>query len=315
MTVLVTGAAGQIGSELTAALRERYDETVVTSDIARALDALEEPCEVVDVTDREALETVVEDHDVDTMYHLAAILSAAGEQNPQAAYQVNVNGLYNALEVSRDHGVEKLIVPSSIAVFGPTTPNNPGESTVLEPNTMYGISKVMGELFGDYYYDKYGLDVRGLRYPGILSYKTKPGGGTTDYAVEVFYEAIEHGEYTYFVREDTKLPMMYMPDAVKAMIDLAEADGDGLRYRSKYNVGALSFTPKELTAEIRKHIPSFEASYEPDDRQEIADSWPDDVDDSAARADWGWEPDYDFEALVEDMLTNLRYKLDATPPQ
>jgi len=249
------------------------------------------------------------------MYHLAAILSAAGEQNPQAAYQVNVNGLYNALEVSRDHGVEKLVVPSSIAAFGPTTPDNPGESTVLEPNTMYGISKVMGELLGDYYFEKYGLDVRGLRYPGILSYKTKPGGGTTDYAVEVFYEAIENGEYTYFVREDTKLPMMYMPDAVRAMIDLAEADGDGLRYRSKYNVGALSFTPKELTAEIQKHIPSFEASYEPDDRQQIADSWPDDVDDSAARTDWGWDPDYDFEALVEDMLTNLRHKLDATAPR
>lgn len=315
-TVLITGAAGQIGSELTTALREKHGtDSVVASDIGRVVDTQAGPCEVVDVTDREALESVIEAYDIDTVYHLAAILSAAGERNPQAAYQVNVNGLYNALEASREAGVERVIVPSSIAVFGPTTPNNPGESTVLEPNTMYGISKVLGELFGNYYFETYGLDVRGLRYPGILSYKTRPGGGTTDYAVEAFYEAIENREYSYYVRRDTRLPMMYMPDAVRAMRELAEADGSNLRYRSKYNVGALSFTPEQLTAEIQKHIPSFEATYEPDDRQEIADSWPDDIDDSAAREDWGWEPEYDFEALVEDMLTNLRRKLDARTPQ
>ncbi len=311
-TILVTGAAGQIGSELTTALREKHGrDAVVTSDIAPAADGLAEPSKELDVTDRATLEAALGDYDVDTVYHLAAVLSAAGERDPQAAYRVNVEGLYNALESSREAGVETFLVPSSIAVFGSTTPNYPGESTVLEPDTMYGVSKVLGELLGDYYFESYGLDVRGLRFPGILSYDTRPGGGTTDYAVEAFYGAIENREYTYYVRPDTRLPMMYMPDAVRAFLELAAADSSSLSQRSKYNVGALSFTPEQLTAEIQKYLPDFEATHEPDGRQEIADSWPDVVDDSAAREDWGWQPEYDFEALVEDMLRNLRHKLDA----
>lgn len=312
MSILVTGALGQIGSELTTTLRERYDSTtVVASDVHEPGDA-EGPFATVDVTDRERLATVVDEYDVDTIYHLAAILSAAGEDNPQLAYEVNVGGLFNALEVARTQDVDQFVVPSSIAAFGPSTPNHPTEETILFPTTIYGISKVFGEHVGAYYYRKYGLDVRGMRFPGVLSHKTRPGGGTTDYAVEVFYEALQRGEYTYFVREDTKLPMMYMPDTVKALVDIAEADDENLTHRANYNVGALSFTAGELTAEIQKHLPEFEASYEPDDRQEIADSWPDDVDDTAAREDWGWQPEYTFEAMVEDMLDHLSEKLAVT---
>lgn len=307
-TVLITGASGQIGTELTTALRDRYGrENVVASDVEDS-DDLGEPFEQIDVTDRAALKAAVEAYEPDIVYHLAAILSATGEQKPQLAYDVNINGLYYALEVSREMGVEQLIVPSSISVFGPETPRNPGELTVLQPTTLYGISKVFGEMMGEYYYDNHDLDVRGVRFPGILSYKTLPGGGTTDYAVEVFYEALRSGEYTYFVREDTMLPMMYMPDAINALITLSESDGSNLRHRANYNVGALSFTPAELTAEIQKHLPEFEAVYEPDERQEIADSWPDTVDDSAAREDWGWEPEYGFERMVEDMIENLSEK-------
>lgn len=305
-TVLLTGAGGQIGTELTTALRDRYGTgNVIATDVEDPDGALGEPFERVDVTDRGQLETVIEEYDPDVVYHLAAILSAVGEKKPHLAYDVNVNGLYNALEVSREADVDQLIVPSSISVFGPETPSNPGEVTILQPTTLYGISKVFGELLGEYYYDRYDLDVRGVRFPGILSHKTLPGGGTTDYAVEVFYEALQEGEYTYFVREDTMLPMMYMPDAVKALIELSEADGSNLRHRANYNVGSLAFTPEELTAEIRTHLPDFEASYEPDERQEIADSWPDTIDDSAAREDWGWEPEYGFERMVEDMIENL----------
>lgn len=308
-TVLLTGAGGQIGTELTTALRDRYGTgNVIATDVEDPDGTLGDPFERVDVTDRDQLETAIAEHEPDVVYHLAAILSAVGEQKPQLAYDVNVNGLYYALEASRELGVEQLIVPSSISVFGPETPSNPGEVTILQPTTIYGISKVFGELMGEYYYEKYDLDVRGLRFPGILSHKTLPGGGTTDYAVEVFYEALRNGEYTYFVRDDTMLPMMYMPDAIKALIELSEADDANLRHRANYNVGSLSFTPEELTAEIRKHLPEFEASYEPDERQEIADSWPDTIDDTAARQDWGWEPDYGFERMVEDMIDNLSEK-------
>lgn len=305
-TALITGAGGQIGTELTAALRERHGtDNVVATDVVQPDDGLGEPFERVDVTDRDRLAEVIYEHEPDVVYHLAAILSAAGEQKPQLAYDVNVTGLYNVLEVSRTQEVGKLVVPSSIAVFGSGTPNDPAESTVLQPTTLYGISKVFGEHMGRYYYGKYGLDVRGLRLPGLLSYKTRPGGGTTDYAVEVFYEALREGAYTYFVREDTTLPMMYMPDAIRALIELGEADGAKLTHRTNYNVGALSFTAGELTAEIRTHLPEFEAEYRPDHRQEIADSWPDSVDDAAAREDWGWEPEYGFERMVEDMVENL----------
>lgn len=309
-SILVTGAGGQIGSELTPALRERYGQSAVIASGPVEVDDPSAPFEVLDVTDEQRLEAVVTEYDVDTIYHLAAILSAKGEQDPQLTYQVNVNGLYNVLEVARRQDLSQVIVPSTIAVFGSDTPDHPGEKTVLRPTTMYGISKVFLELLASYYYRRFDLDVRGVRLPGILSYKTPPGGGTTDYAVEVFYEAIESGSYTYFVREDTQLPMMYMPDAITALLQLADADDDDLSYRCEYNVGALEFTPRELTAAIREHIPDFEAHYEPDDRQEIADSWPNTIDDSAAREDWGWSPAYGLEAMVEDMVINLRQKLD-----
>jgi len=307
--ILVTGATGQIGSELTPALREKYGhDAVIASDIQQPED-LDGPFVELDVTDRDAIESVVEEHDVDTVYHLAAILSAKGEENPGLAWDVNVNGLYNVFEVGREYDLEKIITPSSIAVYGSTTPDDPGEETVLIPTTMYGISKVLTELLAKYYYENYDLDVRGVRLPGILSYKTLPGGGTTDYAVEVFYDAIEQGQYEYFVRPDTMLPMMYMPDAVNALMQLAEADDEDLNYRCAYNVSALTFTAEELTEAVQEHLPDFEATYVPDDRQAIADSWPDRVDDTAAREDWDWEPEYKLDAMVEDMLTNLERKL------
>lgn len=308
-TVLVTGAAGQIGSELTPVLREHSEfGTVIATDIHDDND-LGDIYRSVDVTDRDALAQIVNEYDVDVMYHLAAILSARGEQNPDLAYDVNVTGLYNALEVSREAGLHKLIIPSSIAVFGPGTGDEPAEEAILRPTTIYGITKVLAELMGAYYHRTYGLDVRGVRFPGILSHKTKPGGGTTDYAVEAFYEAIERGAYTYFVREDTRLPMIYMPDAIKALVDLACADREQLRYHCEYNVGALSFSAAELTAAIREHYPGFEATYEPDERQQIADTWPATVDDTAARQDWDWNPEYGLDDIVEDMLTNLEKKL------
>ncbi len=311
-SILVTGAGGQIGSELTPALRQRHGHDAVIASGPEEVDDPAPPFEVLDVTDAHHLESVVDTFEVDAIYHLAAILSAKGEQDPQLTYEVNVNGLYNVLEVARRHELAQVIVPSTIAVFGPDTPDHPGEKTILRPTTMYGISKVFLELLASYYHRRFDLDVRGVRYPGILSHKTRPGGGTTDYAVEVFYEAIESGSYTYFVREDTQLPMMYMQDAITAMLDLAEADESDLRYRCEYNVSALEFTPRELTAAIREHIPDFQASYEPDDRQEIADSWPNTIDDTAAREDWGWSPDYDLEEMVEDMILNLRQKLDTS---
>lgn len=304
-TILITGAAGQIGSELTPALRDRYGQDTV---LATGLDEeppLPEPYAYLDVTEADRFRSLVESYDVDTIYHLAAILSAKGERNPQLTYQVNVDGLMNVLEIAREYDMQQVIVPSTIAVFGPETPSNPGEETILRPTTMYGISKVFLELMANYYYDRYDLDIRGVRFPGILSYKTLPGGGTTDYAVEAFYGALESSSYTYFVREDTQLPMMYMPDAIEALTQLADADDGDLRYRCEYNVSALEFTAGELTEAIREHIPDFEATYEPDDRQAIADSWPDRIDDSAARADWGWSPSYGLDELVEDMLENI----------
>lgn len=310
MRILVTGACGQIGSELVPLLRKKYGkENVVASDIVvEKLEKLSEPYEVLNVLDREKLDAIIKEYEIDVIYHLAAILSAKGEENPQLCFQVNVNGVYNVLEAARLGGVEKIIIPSTIAVFGPETPDYPKEVTILKPRTMYGISKVFAELAGEYYYNKYGLDVRGVRLPGVISWKTPPGGGTTDYAVEAFYAAIEKGHYTYFVSEDTTLPMMYMPDALKALTQLAEADPTRLRFRF-YNVVGMSFSAKELTEVIKKLIPHFTADYKPDERQKIAESWPSHIDDSAAREDWDWKPDWDLERMAKDMIENLSKKL------
>jgi nucleoside-diphosphate-sugar epimerase len=308
--ILVTGAVGQIGSELTMALRERYgNENVVAAGHKTAPSAVlrdSGPFEYIDVGDKASLEGVVAKHQIETIYHLAAILSAVGEQKPQLCWHVNMDGLYNVLEVAREHELARVFCPSSIAVFGCNTPcENTPQETILSPTTMYGVTKVAGELLCDYYAQRFGVDARGARYPGIISTETLPGGGTTDYAVAIYYEAIANGHYTCFVREDTVLPMMYMPDAIKAAIDLMETPRERLRHHSNFNLTAMSFSAGELAAEIKKHLPEFEITYEPDFRQAIADSWPRTIDDSAAREEWGWEPDYDLAAMTEDMLKKL----------
>jgi len=305
-SILITGALGQIGSELTPRLREQYGkENVVATDVRQPAVDQDGPFEVLDVLDEDEMRRLIKEHDVDAVYHLAAILSATGEQKPGLAWRINVAGLMNVLNAAKDLGL-RVFHPSSIAAFGPETPRvlTPQE-TVLKPRTMYGITKVVGELLGNYYFERHGVDVRGARLPGIISNVAPPGGGTTDYAVEIFYEAIKHGRYTCFLEEDTVLPMMYMPDCLKAFVTLMEAPLYSLRHHGDYNVGALSFSPKELAAEIKRHIPGFEVRYEPDYRQAIADSWPKSVDDSASREDWGWSPDYDLPAMVEDMIDVL----------
>lgn len=313
--ILVTGATGQIGSELVPELRRiNGGENVIVGVHWRPpSDDLKEsgPHEKIDVTDKESIEKIVDEYEIDTIYHMAAILSVAGEENPWLAWEVNMNGTYNILEVARDRGVVRLFVPSSIAVFGPETPrDNTPQETVLKPRTMYGLTKVAGELLCNYYYEKFGLDVRGVRYPGIISYKTPPGGGTTDYAVEIFYEALRNKIYSCFLRKDSTLPMMYMPDCIKSTIDIMDADLSRLVHHTDFNLAAISFSPEELAEEIKKHIPEFSISYEPDSRQAIADSWPKSIDDSAARREWGWSPDYDLASMTEDMLKNLRTRYD-----
>jgi len=308
--ILVTGSVGQIGSELTLALRKRFGAANVIA-TGRKTAPSEElrnsgPFEFIDVAKRETVERVVDKYKVDSIVHMAAILSAVGEQKPQLAWDVNINGLYNVLEVAREREMVRVVVPSSIAAFGPETPrDNTPNDTILKPRTMYGVTKVAGELLGDYYFRRFGLDVRGLRYPGIISHETLPGGGTTDYAVAIYYEAVRSGRYTCFVREDTRLPMMYMPDCIKATIDLAGAPLENLRHHCDFNVGAMSFSAGELAASIRKRMPGFECSYVPDFRQQIADSWPSSLDDSAAREEWGWRPEYDLDAMTAEMLDVL----------
>ena len=312
--ILVTGALGQIGSELTAELRSRYgSDNVVASDIRTSENSpvIEGgPWTLLDVTDPGAVQAVMAEMGIDAVFHMAAILSATGEQRPQQCWKVNMDGTMNVLEAARERDLARVIIPSSIAAFGPETPREATpQETVLRPRTMYGVTKVSGELVCDYYVRKYGLDVRGLRYPGIISSETLPGGGTTDYAVDIYYKAIEEGRYTCFVKEDTMLPMMYMPDCIKATMDLAEADFDSLVHHSDFNVGALSVTAGDIAASIRKHIPDFTVEYEPDFRQAIADTWPRSVDDSAARSEWGWEPQWDLDSMTADMLEKLRTRL------
>jgi len=308
--VLVTGAMGQIGSELTQELRKRYgSENVVATDIRKPEGKLAEsgPCDVLDVTDRAAVFALIREYGINTIYHMAAILSATGEKNPALCWNVNMNGSINIMDAAVELDLGTIIIPSSIAAFGPETPRfDTPQETILKPKTMYGVTKVCGELLGDYYVKHFGADIRGLRYPGIISSETLPGGGTTDYAVDIFYKAVEDGRYTCFVKEETMLPMMYMPDCIKATIDLAEADKKNLVHSCEYNLSALSFTAGDLAAEIRKHISGFEVTYEPDFRQAIADTWPASIDDSAAREEWGWAPHWDLENTVRDMLEKLR---------
>jgi nucleoside-diphosphate-sugar epimerase len=308
--ILVTGAVGQIGSELTMALRERYgnDNVLATGRKTKPSETLLDsgPFEFIDICKRETVEKVVDEYDIDTIYNMAAILSATGEERPLLCWNVNINGMYNILEIAHERDLTRIFVPSSIAAFGPETPqDNTPQETVLKPKTMYGVTKVAGELLGDYYFKRFGLDVRGIRYPGIISSETLPGGGTTDYAVEIFYEAIKNKKYTCFVKKDTVLPMMYMPDCIKGTIDLMEADISKLKHHCDFNLTAMSFSAGELADEIKKHIPKFKCDYKSDFRQAIADTWPKTIDDSAARKEWGWKPDYDLEVMTKDMLEKL----------
>lgn len=312
--VLITGAFGQIGSELTLKMRERYgDNNVIAS--GRRLNGPEEimeggPFELIEISDAKRIAEVVKKHDINHIVHLASLLSAVGEDKPDLAWHVNMGGLYNCLEVCRETGAS-MFTPSSIAAFGPGTPaDNTPQDTIQRPTTMYGVTKVAGELLCDYYAKKFGVDVRGVRYPGLISHKTLPGGGTTDYAVHIFYDAIEKGKYSSFIAAGTKMDMMYMPDALDAAIQLSEADESKLIHRNAFNVTAMSFHPEELAAEIRKHIPNFELDYDVDPvRQAIADSWPNSLDDSAAKEEWGWNPKYNLELMTKDMLEKLSEKL------
>jgi nucleoside-diphosphate-sugar epimerase len=312
--ILVTGAFGQIGTELTEALRDKHGpENVLSTGQRLPSPAVQPgPMEVLDVTDRKAVDQLLERHGIDVIYHLAAQLSATGEKDPQQAWEVNMGGLCNVLEAARLRGVSQVFWPSSIAVFGLRAPRDrTPQDTVMQPTTIYGVAKVAGELLGDYYFHKYGLDVRGVRYPGVISSAAPPGGGTTDYAVEIFYAALTTGLYTCFLREDTVLPMIYMPDCIRAALALMEADLDKLRHHNGFNLQAMSFSAGEVAAEIAKHLPEFECSFRPDHRQSIADSWPRSLDDSAARTEWGWQPQYDLSSMTVDMLEKLRGRQQA----
>lgn len=314
--IVVTGAAGQIGTELVPALRAVFgNAAVLATDIRRPHGGvlLDGPFETVDCMNGQALAAGVLRHHADTIYHLAALLSAAAERSPQLAYQVNMGTLVNVLEVARDAGCA-VFTPSSIGAFGPTTPRDPApQDTVQRPSTMYGVTKVAGELLCDYYHARYHVDTRGLRYPGLISHVAPPGGGTTDYAVHIFHEALEHGRYACFLRADTQLDMMYMPDAIRASMEVMEADPARLRHRNAFNVTAMQFTPAVLAAEIAQHVPAFEIEYDIDPvRQRIADSWPRRLDDSAALEEWGWRARYDLTTMTADMLQHLRAKAAAS---
>lgn len=313
--ILVTGATGQIGSELVPALRARYGDAHVIAAGHKKTPAQplkeEGPYTTLDVTDIDSIAAVVRKYRIDTIFHLAALLSAVAEQKPQLAWRVNMNGLYNVLEVSRENNCS-VFFPSSIGAFGPSTPSdNTPQDTVQRPNTMYGVCKVSGELLCDYYYSHFGVDTRGVRYPGLISYETLPGGGTTDYAVEIYYSAIRDQQYRCFLKQGTCLDMMYMPDAIRAAVELMETDPGRLTHRNAFNVTAMSFAPEELAACIQHYIPDFTMCYTVDPvRQAIADSWPRHMDDRAARKEWGWKPQYDLERMTQDMIDRLSRKLD-----
>jgi nucleoside-diphosphate-sugar epimerase len=307
--ILVIGASGQIGVELTLTLRKIYgNANVIASDLREQNPLLggAGPYVSLDVMNKEMLHVQVIRQGITQIYHLAAILSATGEKNPGLAWNLNMTSLLNVMDIAREEKLNKVYWPSSIAVFGPTSPKkNCPQQTIIEPITVYGISKYAGEFWCNYFHQRFGVDVRSLRYPGLISYKSAPGGGTTDYAVEIFHEAIEEKRYECFLKEDTYLPMMYMPDAIRATIELMESPVEKISVRTSYNISSMSFSPKEIAAAIKKHIPDFTISYKPDYRQAIAESWPQSIDDSIARNDWGWKEEYDLVAMTKDMLENL----------
>ena len=311
--ILVTGSVGQIGSELTLVLRKRYGSSNVVAGINRTMPTGElaesGPYEKVDATNAEELAAVVKKYRIDAIYHLAAVLSAVGEKNPEVAWNIGVNGLYNVLEAAREFKCA-VFFPSSIGAFGPTTPlDNTPQDTIQRPTSMYGVTKVTGEMLCDYYFLRFGVDTRGVRYPGIISNVTLPGGGTTDYAVEIYYEAVKHGKFTCPLGKGTFLDMMYMPDALDAAINLMEADPARLKHRNAFNVSAMSFDPEMIAAEIKKHIPGFAMTYNVDPmKQKIADSWPNSMNDSAARMEWGWNPKYNLKTMTIDMLKVISEK-------
>ncbi len=308
--ILVIGASGQIGVELTLALRKIYgNSNVVASDLREENELLKGtgPYVSMDVMNKEMLHVQVIRQNITQIYLLAAILSATGEKNPNLAWHLNMTGLLNVLDIAREEKLHKVYWPSSIAVFGPTSPKKDcPQRTIIEPSTVYGISKYAGEFWCNYFFERYGVDVRSIRYPGLISYKSAPGGGTTDYAVEIFHDLLEDDRYSCFLKEDTYLPMMYMPDAIRATIELMEAPSNKLSVRTSYNVAGMSFSPKEIAAEIKKHMPGFSIDYKPDYRQQIANSWPQSIDDSVARGDWGWKPEFDLALMTKDMLENLK---------
>ncbi len=306
--ILITGALGQLGTELSDSLRAIYGvENVIVSDIRPPLDDVADGVfELLDVKDSQALRAIVDKHEVTQVYHLAAILSAKGEENPALAWDLNMSSLLNVLDIAKDKALEKIFWPSTIGVFGPSTPKkNTPQHTVMDPTTVYGISKLAGERWCAYYHEKYGVDIRSLRYPGLVGHRSLPGGGTTDYAVDIYHKAVQQKGYHCFLKADTYLPMMYMPDAVKATLELMQAPKEQIKERGSYNIAAISFTPEQVAQSIREQLPDFEINYRPDYRQEIADTWPDSIDDSAARADWGWKPEYDLSAMTSSMLTEL----------
>jgi nucleoside-diphosphate-sugar epimerase len=309
--ILVIGSSGQIGGELVDGLRAIYGQnSVIASDI-KDLDKealkLAAPYETLNVLNSKRIFEIVQKYEITQIYLLAALLSATAEKNPMFAWDLNMNGLFNVLDLAKEGHIKKVYWPSSIAVFGPSTPRqNTPQYTIMEPNTVYGISKQTGERWCEYYFNKFNVDVRSLRYPGLIGYKSAPGGGTTDYAVHIYHEAIKHQQYECFLSENTTLPMMYMPDAIKATIDLMHADADKIKIRSAYNLSGMSFSPKEIAQEITKHYPNFKMSYKPDSRQQIADSWPQSIDDSAAKNDWGWKASYDLQKMSEDMFLHLK---------
>lgn len=310
--ILIIGSSGQIGTELVIELRMIHgNENVIATDLKTSSEEVMNsgPFEYLDVMDEALLRDIVNRYNISQVYLLAALLSATAEKNIELGWQLNTRSHSHVLDLAKDGLIKKIFWPSSIAVFGPTTPNNTPQHAIMEPNTVYGISKLAGERWNEYYFNKFGVDVRSLRYPGLIGWKSVPGGGTTDYAVDIFYNAIKHGKYTSFISENTQLPMMYMSDAIRATIQIMQAPANQIKIRSSYNLAGVSFSPKEIADEISKHIANFEISYNIDYRQEIADSWPSSINDLNAQQDWGWRKKYDLENITKDMIANLQKKL------